>query len=92
MSYEEPEKIALHLSSDEATVLFELLARWINDTEHPAPDGACFEDASECAVLRGVLSDLERQMAAPFRGDYRQILESARRRVTERWGSTGLRE
>lgn len=92
LSYEEPEQIAVHLNSDEAIVLFELLARWINDIQHPTPSRACFSEASECAVLHGLLSDLERQLVAPFRSDYRQILEHARRQLADRWDGSDLRE
>ena len=89
--YEETEEIAVRLSSEEAVVLFELLSRWCNDNNRPTPDGACFEDRSECAVLHGVLSALETQLVAPLRSDYRQIVSRSRELLAERWDGSDLR-
>jgi hypothetical protein len=88
-SVPQPNAADIHLSPDEAVVLFELLARWCYPKAAQTPGSACFESTAECAVLHGVLADLERQLVAPFRGDYDRIVKEARSRLAGRWdGST----
>lgn len=82
----ETEDVAVvHLSSDEAVVLFELLSRWSSADEGPAPAKDCFESTAECAVLHSVLADLERQLGAPFKTDYEEIVKEARQRLAPGW-------
>ncbi|KAA6487780.1 hypothetical protein G6K93_23630 [Agrobacterium rhizogenes] len=77
----------IHLSADEAIVLFELLSRWCGSKaiHTPTPDSKCFESTAECAVLHGVLASLEKQLVAPFKEDYHQIVKEARRRLVDLW-------
>jgi hypothetical protein len=82
----------VQLSADEAIVLFELLSRWMQDRGKPTPPSSCFDDPAECAVLSGVLADLERQLAEPFQADYLDRLSSARGRLTGNWTGLALRD
>jgi hypothetical protein len=77
--------VTVHLDPDEAVVLFELLWRWCEAGVERAPDPACFESPAECAALIALKADLERQLAAPFRADYRAVLAAARGRLAPRW-------
>lgn len=81
----------VHLSSDEAIVLFELLSRWLEDDDAARPGSDCFASPAECAVLCGVLATLETQLVAPFRDDYSETLEKARERLAQGWDGTTLR-
>ena len=76
------DEAVLRLTGDEAIVLFELLTR-------SAEADALFGDDSERAVVHWILCDLEKQMVAPLREDYRHVLEGARKRIAERWGGDG---
>jgi hypothetical protein len=75
----------IHLSPDEALVLFELLSRWRDPKALHTPGSLCFESTAECAVLNGVLGDLERQLVAPFKEDYHQVVNDARVRLAGLW-------
>ncbi|MBB3612292.1 hypothetical protein [Rhizobium sp. BK602] len=77
------------MDANEALVLFELLSRWSEATAH-SPDKLCFESTAECAVLNGLLTQLEKQLAAPFKPEYREILADARRVLAERWSQPTL--
>jgi len=69
----------IHLSEDEALVLFELLSTWLE------PDGTTpTSDQAELAAMNAVLGQLERQLVAPFRADYAQRVNDARTRLTSR--------
>ncbi|QND46298.1 hypothetical protein HB780_11645 (plasmid) [Rhizobium lusitanum] len=83
----------IHLSADEAVVLFELLSRWCDSKaiHTPTPDSKCFESTAECVVLHGVLAGLEKQLVAPFKEDYDQIVKEARRRLVDLWDSPTLK-
>ncbi len=81
----------IHLSPDEALVLFELLSRWCDQKTTNTPDNTCFESTAECAVLHGLLADLEKQLITPFKADYDQVLKDARNRLAERWDYPTLR-
>lgn len=82
---ENHEAVEIRLDSKEAVVLFELLSRWCDPKTAHTPDNLCFESTAECAVLSGVLADLEKQLVAPFKPEYRQILADARSLLAERW-------
>lgn len=75
----------IHLSPNEAIVLFELLSRWCDPKTTHTPSSMCFESTAECAVLHGLLADLEKQLVAPFKDDYTQIVEDARSRLVDLW-------
>jgi hypothetical protein len=78
-----PPKVALKLERDEALVLFELLARWIDDAPRPTPSAECFESPSEIHVLREVMERLKADLSEPFRADYLDILATARDRLSQ---------
>jgi hypothetical protein len=67
----------LELTDDEALVLFEWLARL--DASNTLP----VQDPAEEHVLWSLHAQLERTLTEPFREDYRELVERARRRVTE---------
>jgi len=71
-------EVSLTLSSDEALVLFDWLARTSAAT-HPAP----FADPAEQLVLWDVEALLERVLVAPLELDYEVLLDDARRRVRD---------
>jgi hypothetical protein len=75
----------IKLSADEALVLFELLSRWSDSSDAPTPDATCFESTAEGAVLNMVLCDLEKQLVAPFRQEYEELLNAARSRLEINW-------
>jgi hypothetical protein len=75
----------IKLSADEALVLFELLSRWSDSSDAPTPDATCFESTAEGAVLNMVLCDLEKQLVAPFRQEYEELLSAARTRLEISW-------
>lgn len=86
-----PDEAQIHLSPNEAIVLFELLSRWTEDGQAATPDSDCFESSAECAVLQTVLGCLEKQLVAPLRSDYAQTIEQARLRLADDWNGSTLR-
>ncbi|SDP06871.1 hypothetical protein SAMN05428967_1085 [Phyllobacterium sp. YR620] len=66
-------------------MLFELLSRWCDPKATHKPSSICFESTAECAVLDRLLTDLEKQLVAPFKDDYNQIVEGARSRLVDLW-------
>ena len=83
MSANDRDEAELHLSEDEAIVLFDLLSRWSEAGHKLLPDA--FESPAERAVLDQLLAHLEKQLVVPFKPEYREIVEGARRRLVERW-------
>ena len=83
---------AVALSGDEALVLFELLSRWCDDRDAPAPGPELFESPAETRVLSQVQAGLEAQLAAPLRADYLDLLGAARRRLSADWDWHTLRD
>ena len=72
----------IHLTPDEALVLFELLSRWSDGKgrgKTPSPE--CFVSTAEPVVLNKLLAYLERQLVAPFKKDYDRILKQPRDRL-----------
>jgi hypothetical protein len=73
---------AVSLSDDEALVLFELLAREINNRNHKRV-AEVIEHPAEFWVLDGILGRLERELVEPFKADYSELLSAARERVLD---------
>jgi len=69
-------EVSLTMSSDEALVLFDWLAR-TSDATHPVP----FADPAEQLVLWNLEALLERVLVAPLKPDYDALLDDARRRM-----------
>ena len=85
------DQVQVSLAPEEALVLFDLLSRWTDDKDAATPSSDCFESPAECAVLHNVLATLEKRLAAPFRADYAELVESARARMAQGWEGTTLR-
>ena len=81
----------IHLSPDEALVLYALLSRWCEEHSAPTPEPTCFESTAECAVLHGLLADLEKQLVAPFKANYIDLVKEARSCLTGSWDYPTLR-
>lgn len=92
ISTEHEDEAVVRFTPDEAIVLFDLLTRWSDETgAGETPASACFESTAEGAVLNGLLCDLEKQLVAPFKADYAQILGAARNRLVSNWDYPTLR-
>jgi hypothetical protein len=78
--------VIIELPEDDALVLFELLAR--HDELHNASDISTFQiaDPSELHALWQLHGALERALAAPFKADYRALVDAARAAVRKRQG------
>lgn len=76
----------IRLDSNEAIVLLALLSRWCDQKTVHSPSSMCFE----CAALLDLLAKLERQLVAPFKRDYDEILKHARSHLAERWNCRTL--
>lgn len=72
-----PGHLSLHLTADEAIVLFEWLARF-----HGSGD-ASFQDQAEQRALWNLECMLERDLVAPLRDDYDELLAAARDRLRD---------
>ena len=70
--------INIKLTKDEALVLFDFLARF-NETEH----SDIFEDQSEQKALWIIEGQLEKQLAEPFKPDYKDIITTARNKIRD---------
>lgn len=72
-----PDTVALHLSPDEALVLFAFCTRFTNEDvltiEHPGEQAALW---NLCAVLETVLVE-------PFKAEYPELLAAARGRLAQ---------
>lgn len=86
-----PDTAQIQLAPDESIVLFELLSRWCEDSKASTPEASCFESTAEGAVLHGLLADLEKQLIAPFKADYDDLLDRARDRLKGNWDFPTLR-
>ena len=69
------EPMKLSLSGDEALVLFDLLSR--NEDK----DIISVQGEAEASVLANLLVQLESQLVEPLQVDYRELVDSARKRV-----------
>ena len=74
----ENEVINIKLTKDEALILFDFLARF-NKTEH----SDIFEDQSEEKVLWIIEGQLEKQLAEPFKPEYKDIITKARNKIRD---------
>lgn len=72
--------MTLELSDDEALVLFECLARFEDGGALP------LQDEAERYVLWRLEGQLEKALVEPFRPDYAELVDAARRRVREAFG------
>jgi hypothetical protein len=77
--------MTLELSDDEALVLFECLACLGEQGALP------LQDEAERYVLWRLEGKLEKALVEPFRSDYAELLEGARRRIREAFGADGSR-
>jgi hypothetical protein len=69
------DNVQLVLNKDQALVLFEWLTNLDSSGSAPA-DGS-----AESKVLWKIEGQLERTLVVPLRGNYRQLVEDARRKV-----------
>lgn len=76
MTGEREAAVTLGLTSDEALVLFEWLARFNNGVGE-------FEDQAEQRVLWDLEAMLEKALVAPLRADYAELLATAREKVRD---------
>jgi hypothetical protein len=81
----------IKLNPEEALVLFDLLSRWSEEGSAPTPEASCFESTAEGVVLLRLLAALESQLVAPFRADYRDLVNEARNRLKDSWDHPTLR-
>ena len=72
--------VSLHLDSDAALVLFELLA---SRKDAIWTSGLNVAEIHALNLLEGAL---EKQLSAPFAPDYKVLLENAKRSLVERCG------
>ena len=70
------------MNADEALVLFELLAREIDDRRSARITGV-IDHPAEFWVLNSVFGNLQRELVEPFKDDYREIVASARERIVD---------
>lgn len=70
------ESMSLTLDKIEALVLFDMLSREIDDRKGKQLRAAIRRDG-ELWALNGLLCVLEKELIAPFQGDYKQQVERA---------------
>ncbi len=75
-------EVTVTLTSDEALVLFELLHRW-EDADRI--DAALMP--GEQTALWALSCRLESVLTEPFKGNYLELVDHARRRLAERGGA-----
>lgn len=69
--------VTITLTSDEALVLFELLHRWEDAKRVSMP-----EHQGELVALWNLSALLERELREPFDGEYGDLVDAARVRLT----------
>lgn len=72
------QKINLTITKDEALVLFEFLSRF-NQAEH----SDIFDDQAEQKTLWILEGQLEKQLVEPFRPDYKDLINEARKNLRD---------
>ena len=72
----------IELTSDDALVLFDFLAREIDGRKGAKLVGA-IEHPAEYWALNGLLGHLEKDLVEPFKSDYRELVDGARERRIE---------
>lgn len=95
MSAAEPD-LAIHVTPDEALILFDLLGRWVEDGDSTSilaasrtKDGYRELDLrhpGEFWALNNLYCVLETMLVEPFQADYLDLVEKARRRLVDRQG------
>lgn len=86
-----PKSVLLRLTPDEALVLFEFLARSIDERGGTDLLALTCHDA-ELWTLNAVHCALESELAEPFRDDYRTLVDGARERLLHVNGGAWLRD
>lgn len=86
-----PRSVLLRLTPDEALVLFEFLARSINEHGGTGLLALTHHDA-ELWSLNAVHCALESELAEPFRDDYRTLVDAARERLADANGGVWPRD
>ena len=74
--------INVPLGRDEALVLFELMADYDFQSELKLPN-----EAERIAIIR-LVGAFEKTLVEPFRPDYLSLVDQARARLVERYGSS----
>lgn len=69
------DRAVINLDEHRAIVLFDYLSEKLADNQGS-------EQAADFAVLDFILGQLEKQLVAPFRDDYGDLLSDARKRLT----------
>ena len=87
----ENKNIPLRLTPDEALVLFEFLARMIDERGGTDLSALTHHDA-ELWALNAVHCALESELAEPFRDDYRALVDGARERLADTNGGAWPRD
>ncbi len=72
------DKIKIELTKDEALVLFEFLSRFSDDEK------LNIEHQAEERALWNLTCLFEKELAEPFRNDYDELLEAARKRLIDK--------
>ena len=73
----ENEIVQLEVTSDQALVLFDFLARELDDRNGEKMKPSCDHDA-ELWALNSVLRRLEATLVTPFQPDYKELVDQAR--------------
>ena len=74
------ERVQLTIGKDEALILFELLTGFFDE---PA---VVVKDNADRMALSRLGGSLDKALVEPFLTDYKEIVESARKRLIEAWG------
>ena len=77
-------KNIIELSDAEHLVLFDFLSR-ICDVEWEKWEPVLYKDLAEKEVLLAIKCELESKLSEPFDGDYKKILEAARKTVRDNY-------
>ncbi|NEX91912.1 hypothetical protein [Caulobacter sp. 17J65-9] len=80
------EPVDVRLTADEALVLFDLLSRWTEGADVARPTPEMFETSAEPIALVGLLSQLQKQLVAPFERDFAEQVDRARARLMASYG------
>ena len=78
--------VTLALDQDEAVVLFDFLARVLDDRNGSELREVVAHDGELWALTR-LWGYLERSLSAPFRPDYGAVVDAARQRLVEHSGT-----
>ncbi len=73
--------LTIKLKKDEALVIFEYLSKFQKSSEFDKLDG------SEKHSLLQILGQLEKNLVEPFNPNYKELLESSKQKLREKFGS-----